>query len=63
VGVGHLLLLLETLKAQSSRTTVSIAHLLLLLETLKAQSLGHLLLLLKSQSSRTPWEKAGFSSC
>jgi hypothetical protein len=45
MSVGHFLLLLETLKAQSSRTRMSIVLLLLLLETLKAQSLGHLLLL------------------
>jgi hypothetical protein len=36
MSVGHLLLLLETLKAQSTGTTMSIGHLLLLLETLKA---------------------------
>jgi hypothetical protein len=53
MSIGHLLLLLETLKAQSSRTTVSVGHILLLLEILKAQSLGHLLLL-KFQSSKTP---------
>jgi hypothetical protein len=51
MSVGNLLLLLETLKAQSSKTTVSIGHLLLLLlGTLKAQSLGRLLLLLKSRA-------------
>jgi hypothetical protein len=33
---------------------MSVGHLLLLVESLKAQSLSHLLLLLKSQSSRTP---------
>jgi hypothetical protein len=41
----QLLLPLETLKAQSSRTTMSMGHLLLLLKTLKAQGLDHLLLL------------------
>jgi hypothetical protein len=51
--VGHLLLLLETLKAKTSRTTMSVGLLLLLLETLKARSLGRLLLLLTFPSSRT----------
>jgi hypothetical protein len=52
-GEGRLLLL-EILKAESSRTTWRLGRLLLLLETLKAQSsriivsVGHLLLLLET---------------
>jgi hypothetical protein len=59
MSVDHLLLLLETLKAQSSRTTMGVGHLLLLLETLKAQSsrttvsIGHLLLLLKTLKAQS----------
>jgi hypothetical protein len=59
-SLGYVLLLLETLKAQSSRTIGSLSRLLLLLKSQSSRTPrgnGRLLLLLKINNSMTPWGK------